>query len=229
MAQYPRVSGVVTKQGTDISDLCNHEASLDSDADPNIEPGRHPFPPRLLVAQAIAESDLSEVAARERKWPDVSYGLWQQTVKWAPIGDGSDTQRNRTFVMVALTTNIPLAARIAAKQLGAHYRITGDPEEAMSRYNNPSLTLDTNQNGPHIRESWSRSAIYEETEEEEGTMATDHVFQAGFAELASTLGEDVVGEPVTDEYLMGPETRQNTTKGVMIWVDGAPTLFFAAV
>lgn len=220
-AQFPRVTGVVTSQGRDISALCNQTADkYDADA------GRYPFPPRLLVAQAIAESNLDEHAKRLGKWPDVSFGLWQQTVAYAPIGDRSQSTENVDYVRHVLETDIPQACEIAAKQLSAKYRQTGDAEESMSRYNAPGLTLAMNPNGKHIQESWARSAIYEEAED--GPVA-EHAFQAGFATLADTLGADVVGEPLTDEYQLGPETRQNTTKGVMVWVDGGPALFFAAV
>jgi hypothetical protein len=47
----------------------------------------------------------------------------------------------------------------------------------------------------------------------------------GFADLAATLGADVVGTPLADEYVSGPTTRQPTTTGEMIWTPGGPALF----
>jgi hypothetical protein len=52
-------------------------------------------------------------------------------------------------------------------------------------------------------------------------------FEAGFAALAAELGEHVVGQPLADEYQVGPTTRQPTTTGEMIWTDGGAPLFLA--
>src|SRR4051794_15515580 len=109
------VQDVISVQGRDLSRLINTAAQ------------HHGLPPRLLVAQAICESDLDEAAARFGVWPDVSFGLWQQTVAYAPIGDQSNTQANIDAVRHALITNIALAADVAASQLGHYWARYGDP------------------------------------------------------------------------------------------------------
>lgn len=210
--EYPRVAGVITTQGNDISALCNAKADA------------YHCPPRLLVAQAIAESGLDETAARVAAWPDVSYGLWQQTVKFAPIGDHSASAQNIAYVRQVLTTNLTLAVDIAAKQLGAKWGETQDGPAAMGKYNAPSLELRENPNRVHILKSWAQSARYVVTED--SSMAG---FSGGFADLADQLGVDVVGEALADEYQSGPTTRQPTTKGEMIWTDGGPALFLPGV
>jgi len=55
-------------------------------------------PRRLALGCAIAESGLRQYATREGVWPDVSYGIGQQIVEFAPVGDGSDTPENRDLV-----------------------------------------------------------------------------------------------------------------------------------
>lgn len=54
-------------------------------------------------------------------------------------------------------------------------------------------------------------------------------FILGFKTLADTLGADVVGTPLADEYVNGPTTRQPTTKGEMIWTSGGPALFLVGI
>lgn len=54
-------------------------------------------------------------------------------------------------------------------------------------------------------------------------------FVMGFKTLADTLGADVVGTPLADEYQSGPSTRQPTTTGEMLWTPGGPALFLAGV
>jgi hypothetical protein len=158
---YPRVVGVVTREGTDISAICNEAAD------------RYGLPPQALVAQGIAESDLTERAARERQWPDVSYGLWQQTVKYAPIGDGTAHPGNIALVRERFTSDIAFAADVAARQLGHYYQQHGSYEEAASRYNGgPRMRINDNPNAANIRRAWHESARY--IVEEQASVQVDH-------------------------------------------------------
>lgn len=52
------------------------------------------IPLLLLLTCAQAESGLDPFAFRDGVWPDVSCGPFQQTVAYAPIGDGSNTPAN---------------------------------------------------------------------------------------------------------------------------------------
>lgn len=54
-------------------------------------------------------------------------------------------------------------------------------------------------------------------------------FVMGFRTLAESLGADVVGTPLADEYQSGPTTRQPTTTGEMIWTPGGAALFLPGV
>lgn len=59
----------------------------------------------LLLGTLKAESNLRPDAARNGKWPDVSFGMCQMTVQTARmygIGDGSGTQENIDRVRVKL-------------------------------------------------------------------------------------------------------------------------------
>lgn len=60
-------------------------------------------------------------------------------------------------------------------------------------------------------------------------------FKLGFKVLADTLGEDVVGQPVTEEGNIGwyddgstMGRMQITTKGLMVWAESGPALFLPA-
>lgn len=159
------VQGVITVQNHDISDDVNRCAE------------RERCSARGLVALMEAESGLSEVARRPRDpddddayWPDVSGGVGQQTVLYARgygVGDGTPTRTNIDLVMHILTTNVPLAINIAARQYGSYYRLTGDHFEACARYNGgpgarwASIPAGNQQN---YLDGWARSAQYVATE-----------------------------------------------------------------
>jgi hypothetical protein len=150
---HPRVQNVVTQQGNDISAILNEAAD------------RYNLPPQVLLAQGIAESNLSETAARYGTWPDVSFGLWQQTVAYAPCGDASASPGNVAYVRERFTTDIPYAADVAAKQLGYYYGLHGSYEEASSRYNGgPRLAFADNPNQANIARAWAESTRYVEQE-----------------------------------------------------------------
>ena len=133
----PRVAGALTRDtGRDISDILNRLAE------------QHSFDPMAFLGGAIAESTLSEHAARERAWPDVSCGLWQPAVKFlgtdvpgltrGPDGAALDTPENRQigrdFCFDAERLATYVAPRYAA--LLAHWV---DPLEAWCRWNAPGV------------------------------------------------------------------------------------------
>lgn len=218
-----RVQGVITQGGQDISAICNVRAD------------GYACPPRVLVALGIAESNLNEYAARERAWPDVSYSIWQQTVKWAAgygVGDGTDTTANRAAVRTALTVNLDRAADIAARQLGHWWGLYPEPIQAMCRYNRPSTPASENANRPNYERAWAQSARYvvQASDAEEETPMSE--FTGGFADLADQLGEDVVGRAVQPEFSPNGDSNlamQVTSKGLMVWGNGGPALFLPAV
>jgi hypothetical protein len=116
-------------------------------------------PRLLLLAAGIAESDLRWDARRPADpsqdatfWPDVSFGPWQQTVRWSQeykdwyTNDAPGHPPGKfpgTDVIEAVFDHYrdtEHAARVAARQLKAHYRPTeGDAVwRALNRYNFPS-------------------------------------------------------------------------------------------
>ena len=111
------------------------------------------IPRLLLLACGAAESDLSNArrpadpADDERYWRppdpfDVSAGVWQQTVRWDPDYRGGDDWPGHEEIerVLALQMDVERSARVAARQLRAHYR----PGEAdglfrtLCRYNWPA-------------------------------------------------------------------------------------------
>ena len=154
MTDYPAVTGVVTAQNTDISALCMGVAESEG------------MPAQVLVAGGIAESNLDEHAERYGAWPDVSFGCWQQTVAYAPIGDQSASQENIAYVREQLF-NVNTACNIAAPQYGTYWRSYGQHaatyddglRETLGRYNWPSRGYSGNPNAGNIdravRASWA--------------------------------------------------------------------------
>jgi N-acetyl-anhydromuramyl-L-alanine amidase AmpD len=143
-----RVTGVKTADtGEDITALINTSAE------------QHGLAPTTLLALMIAESGLhtGPAARRERAWPDVSYGLIQQTV-WTihpdcglPLTRGTgqlvfDTPENRRLVRDWLevpTNAIPYAARHLVRIARAMGET--EPLRMLSRWNAPARTLEENE------------------------------------------------------------------------------------
>lgn len=220
------VASVITKQGTDIGPQVNAEAA------------EQECSARGLVALFIAESNLDEQARRppspaldQAYFPDVSFGIAQQTVRYASaygLGDGTSDPANIAAVEQALY-DPTTAIRIAADQYGRLYRATGDHWEACAKYNGgPRATWSTIPlaSQTNYTRAWAASAVYVvEPPEEEGMPE----FTEGFAALAAELGEHVVGTPVEDEqHPNDTHSFQTTSTGLMWWASGGPPLFLAA-
>jgi hypothetical protein len=170
---FPRVARVLTKQGTDITALCNRVGD------------EYGFPPRLIVACGLQESRLDEKSERRGAWPDVSAGLFHQTVKFATgfgLGDGSASEANISTVFHVLKTDRERAADIAGRQLGHWWRQEGQGLEALSRYNSPGLAWANNPNRRNIKDSWDASASHVVADEEED--------MARIAELEAALAAE---------------------------------------
>lgn len=161
MSGYPRVRGVISRQGNDLSALTNEVAD------------RYGFPPQVGVATHIMESGIDEYSERRGRWPDVSAGIDHQAVAWAPIGDqrtgptGNNEVRNYPgnieAVFHTLKTDVRRAVDIAGKQLGHWWRVTnGHPLNTLSKYNRPVSTIADNPNAANIRRAWAASARYVE-------------------------------------------------------------------
>jgi N-acetyl-anhydromuramyl-L-alanine amidase AmpD len=157
---YPRVTGVISKQDNDQSDLMNRMADT------------YNLPPLLLVACAIAESNLDEHAERYGTWPDVSFGEFQQTVAFAPIGDHTGSISNISIVRSGLF-DVVQAIEIAAPQLGRWWAQDGDPINALCRYNWPGGDPATNPNRANYERGWNAAQLYLAPDEEPPAM-TDY-------------------------------------------------------
>lgn len=94
--------------GFDIGPLCQDAAST------------YDVPLVGLLALLKAESGLNPHAERYGAWPDVSFGLGQQVVAYAPFGDGSDSAENIAFVRDKLFDRAT-AIQIAAAHLKSDY------------------------------------------------------------------------------------------------------------
>lgn len=150
------VKHVYTQQGNDISALLNDAAI------------RLTIPAQLLLACAMAESNLRETAWRDTGGDDRSAGLYQQTIRWAPIGDGTYSDANIAHVREVLTTNLYIATDIAARQLGAYWRQTQDWQETLAKYNGGSRAHWSelpNGNRLNYQRAWAESARYLSPEE----------------------------------------------------------------
>jgi hypothetical protein len=139
-----RVGGVITRDtGRDISDVLNRVSQ------------EHGFDAAAFLGGAIAESTLNEHAARERVWPDVSFGLWQPSVRWLGTGvtgltraaDGTveDSADNRLTARAFCWDAERLAAYVAPRY-AALMQKWGDPLEAWCRWNAPAKPGSANPN-----------------------------------------------------------------------------------
>ncbi len=170
------LAGVMARDtGEPLADLLNAEAA------------RHNLPPELPLALAIAESEVSVraqrwgrhtaaalaaltaddrgaladlVAAVERETPgDISFGLFQQTVRWADEGDHSTSLEN-IFAIRDLYFEPGYATAVAVGELGLYWRRHGDALEALCRYNKPSVPGADNPHRGRYLDSLERARGY---------------------------------------------------------------------
>lgn len=99
-------------------------------------------PRRLALGCGIAESNLRQYAERLGVWPDVSFGIGQQIVLYAPVGNGKDTPENRALVRDWLfdpNNAVPLMVGKLAQAYDDRIKAGYDPKEAewqaLYRYN----------------------------------------------------------------------------------------------
>lgn len=176
-----RVRGVIANDsGEDLSDLINDTAE------------RHDVPAELIVALGIAESELNVrsqrwgrhsaearaalaagdpsaleavVATVEQETPgDISFGLFQQTVRWANEGDHTISLENILAVR-DLYWDPAHATEVAAGKLGAYLRRYGDPAEALCRYNAPARDGLSNPHRQRFIDGLERAQAFLETNE----------------------------------------------------------------
>jgi hypothetical protein len=102
-----------------------------------------------FLGGAISESNLRELAARERVWPDVSYGLWQPAVKWlGPEATGLTREANGTVIDTpenrvrasALCWDAAWLSQYVAPRYARLLETWGTPLEAWCRWNKPNIT-----------------------------------------------------------------------------------------
>lgn len=115
----------------------------------NAAADRAGIPRLLLLACGVAESNLNPRARRpgmasddERYWPDVSAGVWQQTIRWADEyrGDGTYPGSDEVERIAALYYDLEYAAEVAARNLAGKYR-PDEPDDifrALCKYNWPA-------------------------------------------------------------------------------------------
>jgi hypothetical protein len=113
-------------------------------------------PREVMLGCAVAESNLNPDARRPKSpaddpafWPDVSFGLWQQTVRWSrEYADwcqanghlpGAFPGHDVIARIGAFYTDPEYAGRKAAPQLATYWRQERDPLNCLCRYNKPNL------------------------------------------------------------------------------------------
>jgi hypothetical protein len=108
------------------------------------------IPPVLLIACAVAESDLGVNPRYPRysandslEWPNVSVGIFHQTIRWAPEYRGGEDYPGAAEVerVEAFYTDTEHAATVAARQLRQYYshaRSGGDVLKTLFLYNWPA-------------------------------------------------------------------------------------------
>ena len=147
--------------------------------------------PRLaMLACGVAESDLVWSARRPRDsaddaryWPDVSAGVWQQTVAWSPEfaaagGFGTSPYPGPTITsrILSLYYDPEHAGRVAAPQIKAWLAAEGgDIVRGLCRYNWPAQDPDLNPNKANYERGLRGAAqLLAESPEEPATESPRH-------------------------------------------------------
>ena len=81
----------------------------------------------------------------EKGSTDISFGLGQQTVRWADEGNQKQTVENVMYIRNKFF-NVPYAIEIASRKLARYWRDYGDALEALCRYNKPQIEGKNNPN-----------------------------------------------------------------------------------
>jgi hypothetical protein len=140
---YQKVTGVVFADGNDRSEAINMASQ------------RYDLPPLILVGGAQMETGLGANRERWGVWPDISFGDWQQTVKYAPYGDHSASDENIADVRDKFLNDWEYSLEVAAKQYASYWHTYQNALETFSRYNGgPGMAFENNPNQNHILESW---------------------------------------------------------------------------
>ncbi len=100
--------------------------------------------------RAIARADFAELERllkiiTDAGSTDISFGVGQQTVRWADEGDHTQTVKNVLYIR-SLYFDVPFAVNRAAAKLAAYVSKYGDDLEALCRYNKPSVEGAKNSN-----------------------------------------------------------------------------------
>lgn len=113
--------------------------------------------PVAFLGGAIAESNLDPWAARYGTWPDVSFGLFQQTVKWAVEGDHSNSDANVNYIK-SLYFDPQHAANVAIIQFKGYLNAAGNALDAWCLYNAPAIPPAQNPNRGNYQNGLARAA-----------------------------------------------------------------------
>jgi hypothetical protein len=126
-------------------------------------------PPRLIVGCAVAESNFGKSPRRPvhpsddtHYWPDVSFGIFQQTVRWSreyvAVGFHGEWP-GRPFVQFIEDRyrDPEYAAAVAVPQLRAYWSKEQDALNALCRYNAPGIDPAQNPNRANYQRGLDRA------------------------------------------------------------------------
>lgn len=195
----------------------------------------------LLGGAVIAEAGWKEHALRERKFPDVSYGIGQPSVAWCSKPDGltpstdpryrnADTPANREKCRLYYW-DAERALRYAAPRYAAIRANSDSALDAWCRWNKPAIPPLLNPNRAHYARSLAEAEQYRE---QEGPPMPDstYVIGPGVKQAMQANGD----EPRSDEEYHGGTSgggaQYSVTQGrdaVYRWTpqDGVKTVPFA--
>jgi hypothetical protein len=131
---------------------------------------------------AVAKGDMDGMVRAHRKLAgviieinnhnsnDISFGAWQQTVRWANQGTHEQTLENILHIR-GLYFNPFFAARIAGAAIATYYKTHNkDILEALCRYNKPSIPASQNPSKAHYEEAIRAAKKLLEEPETPGTI-----------------------------------------------------------
>ena len=111
-----------------------------------------------FLAGGFAESGPNlDQLERYGEWPDWSFGPYQQTVKFAPIGNGTSTQDNVSYVRNRFLNDWDYALDVALSQFLTYRSRERNALDAWCRYNSPNLHPFRNGNRANYARSLTRA------------------------------------------------------------------------